>query len=571
MGNETTIPASGADPSKLNTYGMTEQQLEKYNETQEEAVKALEQRYLQPNLFKVAAGFLKPQLGGFGASLGSASEALGENLEQRRAAMLPVAQMRAQLAQSQMLLGSKKKASEIAEKSQGRELTQKELEEMSNYDPERAQRYIQAQEARAKTVANNFAMSRHNAEAQGLPQPVLNEMGLPEISLNKQNIDEPVDVDNSLPTSPTTVSTKLPNGARVNSGQEKLAALGVPIISGLRTQEEQDALKDHKDANGHWVTSKGLPVADVSHHTSGNAIDVDVNSLTPEHIGMLKAMGYSQPIPKTDPGHWVLTSGTKQPEEKVRVGGVNMPQSKVQEMMAQEAKAREEPYAAQMNDIVAQATNRRGHSFNDQAQNLTTMNMLYNGIEYKKDAQGKVIRDADGNPEKVFNKDLSIAPAFDALRSNSLKGAILNSISEGLRAHTPWGEIAVNGPVKTFMTSMTMTRKAQERFIEFMRRLSEDRLLQSNISSLRNEKEFNTAMRSITPESFDPGSNVNAYIAKRLSNVEYGQKTHNEYHKWRQKNNMDPNVSNFWNSEEHQKLEDQRKRNIGRADEVLFE
>jgi hypothetical protein len=94
-----------SDPSKINPYDTPESQLSEYQQSLKDQIAALEQRYANPNYFKVAAGFFKPQLGGFAASLGSASEALGENVEQQRAAALPIAQMRAQLAQSNILMG----------------------------------------------------------------------------------------------------------------------------------------------------------------------------------------------------------------------------------------------------------------------------------------------------------------------------------------------------------------------------------------------------------------------------------------------------------------------------------
>lgn len=65
---------------------------------QEKLADTLEQRYAQPNWFNVAAGFLKPQLGGFMASLGSAGEALGQNVEAQRAIAPTIARMRAQVA-----------------------------------------------------------------------------------------------------------------------------------------------------------------------------------------------------------------------------------------------------------------------------------------------------------------------------------------------------------------------------------------------------------------------------------------------------------------------------------------
>ena len=82
-----------SDPSKVNPTGASQEDLTEYQRSLDEQIKSLEDRYANPNWFKVAAGFLKPQLGGFAASLGSASQALGENVEQQRAAALPIAQM----------------------------------------------------------------------------------------------------------------------------------------------------------------------------------------------------------------------------------------------------------------------------------------------------------------------------------------------------------------------------------------------------------------------------------------------------------------------------------------------
>lgn len=87
--------------------------IEQYQEAQQNFLDALQMRYSQPNWWKVAAGFAKPQLGGFMASLGSASEALGEHVDQQRANLLPMAQLRAQMASYNANLGQKKKAGEL--------------------------------------------------------------------------------------------------------------------------------------------------------------------------------------------------------------------------------------------------------------------------------------------------------------------------------------------------------------------------------------------------------------------------------------------------------------------------
>lgn len=75
---------------------------------------ALRARYENPNWFNVAAGFFKPQLGGFSASLGSASQALGDWQEQQRANQIPV--FNAQMQGQAVLAGrqGKIKANELA-------------------------------------------------------------------------------------------------------------------------------------------------------------------------------------------------------------------------------------------------------------------------------------------------------------------------------------------------------------------------------------------------------------------------------------------------------------------------
>jgi hypothetical protein len=97
----------------VNPAEMPEEAMQKYRDTLDEQVKALQQRYESPNWFKVAAGFAKPQLGGFLASVGSAADALGENVEQQREQQLPIAQMKVQMEQANMLLSQKQKQNQV--------------------------------------------------------------------------------------------------------------------------------------------------------------------------------------------------------------------------------------------------------------------------------------------------------------------------------------------------------------------------------------------------------------------------------------------------------------------------
>jgi hypothetical protein len=99
------MATAGLPDPKINFYGADVSDTQAYQDALAASVQALEQRYANPNWFNVAAGFFKPQLGGFAASLGSASQALGENVEKQRESQLPLAQMRAQLAASKITMG----------------------------------------------------------------------------------------------------------------------------------------------------------------------------------------------------------------------------------------------------------------------------------------------------------------------------------------------------------------------------------------------------------------------------------------------------------------------------------
>lgn len=97
---------------------------------------SLEARYAQPNLFKIAAGFLKPQLGGFSASLGSASEAMGENVEQQRAVAPTIAQMRSEIAAQEVPLNQRYKANKLLDNSLKKPggMTSEDVATIANYD-----------------------------------------------------------------------------------------------------------------------------------------------------------------------------------------------------------------------------------------------------------------------------------------------------------------------------------------------------------------------------------------------------------------------------------------------------
>jgi hypothetical protein len=131
------------DYAKLNPAGVgTDKSISSAREeilgSTDEYIKALEERYSQPNWYKVAAGFAKPQLGGFLASLGSASEALGENYEQQRAIQPTIAQLRLQNAVGKEGLAQRTKAQQMLDEAVAKTggLTSEDVANIRKFHPE---------------------------------------------------------------------------------------------------------------------------------------------------------------------------------------------------------------------------------------------------------------------------------------------------------------------------------------------------------------------------------------------------------------------------------------------------
>ena len=103
----------GGGLAKINPAELPIDKIQQYKDIQQEGIEALQKRYQEPNWFKVAAGFAKPQLGGFLASAGSAAEALGENTELKRAQELPIAKMKSEIALADIMLGQKQDQNKV--------------------------------------------------------------------------------------------------------------------------------------------------------------------------------------------------------------------------------------------------------------------------------------------------------------------------------------------------------------------------------------------------------------------------------------------------------------------------
>lgn len=156
----------------------------------------------------------------------------------------------------------------------------------------------------AAQIETKMRKANADAVALGLPVPYSEQM----IASEKAKVSK-VAQGTPYAGAPTPAGSAsanlevLPNGARVTPEQKKLADQGIPIISGFRSQAENNALKHHQ-INGQWFTKEGNPVSESTTHAEGNSIDVDSKKLTKEGRQTLAREGWYQPIPQQDPNHW---------------------------------------------------------------------------------------------------------------------------------------------------------------------------------------------------------------------------------------------------------------------------
>jgi hypothetical protein len=530
MAGENTggLPRIGLDMTKLPLYEQDDERMTELNQVQQEVIDALRKRYENPNWFKVAAGFAKPQLGGFTASLGSAMEALGETEELRRASELPVAQMRLELAQSNMLLTASKKVNREIEEWSKTNTGFPSAELISRWariSPENPTvKALQAQltnqqsiqtsniaRIQAKLAANipltkeDQAVLDQSAEGRPrIPSPV--ESAPPPVAppiVSEQpraNVTEPVVPRDDtgpaemspVPTAPLetrpldltdeknksvapvrppessvapvrppaeapaaevppaevspvkpaeTAKNKLfalPNGRPAVKDVYDLAMEdGIPVISNIRTPDEQERLKHHKE-NGRWYTKEGNPVAEDSKHFTGDAVDIDTARLTPEQRKKLADKGWHQPKWATDPNsgqtdlnHWERTSTQAKKAEGYYPQTISMPviqgnvgnldRERINTQYKEQAKAVEAPYA----------------------ERISGLSSVFSGPDYTKTKNNysSSIKMIESNP-KVAEK------VFAMIRNSE---PLLAALNAGVGIQTGNLTANINLPVKAYM------------------------------------------------------------------------------------------------------------------------
>ena len=252
-----------AQPQVINPTGLTPENLAKYQEALQASMDSLQARYANPNWFNVAAGFLKPQLGGFAASLGSAGAALGDWQEKQRANELPVAQMRAELGRVGMMQEQANQAGALAEKHRGK-MTPEISAQITQLQPggsaalssakelEFAQNSLVARSAARKEFADVIAY--YNKRGLAIPDSVYTDAGMP------------VPGKTAMPSSlaagaPDAVPSKIPgpalSGATGPSDTEKVAM--AESLRAIAKLPPQQAAAAYADLRAHYPKSFDLP------------------------------------------------------------------------------------------------------------------------------------------------------------------------------------------------------------------------------------------------------------------------------------------------------------------------
>ena len=113
----------------------------------------------------------------------------------------------------------------------------------------------------------------------------------------------------TTPTAPGAVPNAPTPTAPTATGGDLSEALQKKIVSGQRSRTEQQTMYDETVAAGRpGIGPTGLPVAQVSEHETGNAIDLPRN-LSRAERAELAQKGWFQPDPAKDPVHWVREGG----------------------------------------------------------------------------------------------------------------------------------------------------------------------------------------------------------------------------------------------------------------------
>jgi len=212
-----------------------------------------------------------------------------------------------------MLLANKQKAAALVKQIalSGKPPTPQEITEISNLDPDRGKTMLENQSAQLqqKTAQRedlNTLISQAQAlTAANLPVPkwltdaISHQPTNPPSMMNSSQAPQTVQAPGSK--AENNGNMHVINGVRMTDEVYDLYKNGIPVISNMRTQADQDAIP--RNPNNPNLTTEGHTISTkVGAHGIGQAFDV--GNLTDEQKQTLISKGWVQSTDPNDLNHW---------------------------------------------------------------------------------------------------------------------------------------------------------------------------------------------------------------------------------------------------------------------------
>ncbi|CAB5220098.1 hypothetical protein UFOVP239_51 [uncultured Caudovirales phage] len=250
--DKTIVDTYGVDPTKVNPYGAAEEDLQNLRNALQENVSALEKRYEKPNWFKIAGAFARPQLGGFMASLGSAADVMGEQVEAQRAQQPEIAKMRAQMGQANILMGQNKKVADMVaqRRAQGLPITPEFVAEIVNLAPESATAKALSAQISTQQKQTELASAQQINAQNAIKMAIERGTNLPDEVYTQAGLKPPAKTEGTAPSAPSQlpnevlpsqVNQPVPNVPTINVAGTEATPSPKPETSGI-SPEKQKAL-----------------------------------------------------------------------------------------------------------------------------------------------------------------------------------------------------------------------------------------------------------------------------------------------------------------------------------------
>jgi hypothetical protein len=546
------------DPTKVNLFNAEDQDRQEYVNALNDSLTALQNRYANPNWFKIAAGFAKPQLGGFMAGLGSASEAMGDYVEQQRASELPIAQIRGQLALAKIGMNQNQKVADAYSDWREKGSKPEELMQLRDYSAATAPNapVTQAIQKRyeSMTAERQLAASEQNSAGQRVqlalalhqePNPAdiaLLQRGSPTLAKSpaRGQTDETPAAPNAPATRPVAeeVAPAIPK-MKVNLQGELPQDSGQ---AGILSKEYVDAHQKLYDA-----------VSSGANDSTKNKLMGDINALKREmqraNVPLPNLGTPSMESARAEPAQKTSTQQQASSEEKFPVLHRyptseelrNLPQDVV---TSKYASAKEQ---ASMDEDVAKATVANLAPFN----NPTIITPYMQSLKKTKSL--------------LANHPTEASKVHDVLNNGDLQSQILSSIQKGGTVSYGGlmnGSISVSLPAETWERAglpKNLTSYANDLSTEYMKQMAiEARMKNQSMQNLP-VAEFTTIM-STNPNlhtQWDSSlHNINQKSIDAWYQQKIGKQLQDDRHKFVSRDELAPYASTMKHSKSYQKLQD---------------